>query len=73
MVVPIMPVRTVPSPAALPPAEGAGGPRRPPPGVRPAPHRPCREELRLTTLEDRVEADLSVRFQPELVAELTGH
>ncbi|MEU8384558.1 BTAD domain-containing putative transcriptional regulator, partial [Streptosporangium sp. NPDC048865] len=31
------------------------------------------EELRLTTLEDRVEADLSVRFQPELVAELTGH
>jgi len=31
------------------------------------------EELRLATLEDRVEADLTVRFQPELVAELTGH
>ncbi|WP_436759604.1 AfsR/SARP family transcriptional regulator [Streptosporangium sp. V21-05] len=31
------------------------------------------EELRLTTLENRVEADLAVRFQPELVAELTGH
>ncbi|GAA4193560.1 BTAD domain-containing putative transcriptional regulator [Streptosporangium oxazolinicum] len=31
------------------------------------------EELRLSTLEDRVEADLAVRFQPELVAELTGH
>ncbi|MFF5113104.1 BTAD domain-containing putative transcriptional regulator [Streptosporangium sp. NPDC000509] len=31
------------------------------------------EELRLTTLENRVEADLTVRFQPELVAELTGH
>lgn len=31
------------------------------------------EELRLATLENRVEADLAVRFQPELVAELTGH
>ena len=31
------------------------------------------EELRLATLENRIEADLAVRFQPEIVAELTGH